>query len=282
MAKSFDVIIENTLDDIEKKVMGEYKVPSRGGALNIHKKDHKSFEKLFTKKPNAGVGNGEVSLYWLFNYGKKKNRAAENRGGDAADLILDKKNCEVKSYPSHDSMTLGKFKSDLKSQEIITYLFAFSNLFVTFGKSTTGSKSFKSLLQFNVTDIADSIVLYNSMFSLFAKNKHLYSGQNSYPLFIDIKKSMDDLKIKIKNISRSNFTSVNRMAGDIVAHFVMTKFGNKPGEGGYMVNCKKGSPTDVHFHLIATKNFKNDYGTLKKSFSVNSGEIQIKLKGLFG
>ena len=47
MAKSFDVIIENTLDDIEKKVMGEYKVPSRGGALNIHKKDHKSFEKLF-------------------------------------------------------------------------------------------------------------------------------------------------------------------------------------------------------------------------------------------
>ena len=49
-----------------------------------------------------------------------------------------------------------------------------------------------------------------------------------------------------------------------------------------MVNCKKGSPTDVHFHLIATKNFKNDYGTLKKSFSVNSGEIQIKLKGLFG
>ena len=288
MAKSFDVIIEDTLDDTEKKVMGEYKVPSRGGALNIDKKDHASFKKLFTKKPNAGVGNGEVSLYWLFNYGKKNNRAAENRGGDAADLILDKKNCEVKSYPSHDSMTLGKFKSDLKSQEIITYLFAFSNLFVTFGKSTKGSKSFKSLLQFNVTDIADSIVLYNSMFSLFANNKHLYSGQTSYPLFVDIKKSMDALKTKIKSVSRSNFTNANKVAGDIVAHFVMTKFGNKPGEGGYMVNCKKGmdkrtiTSLDVHFHLIATKNFNNDYETLKKSFSVNSGEIQIKLNGLFG
>jgi len=72
---------------------------------------------------------------------------------------------------------------------------------------------------------------------------------------------MDALKTKIKSVSRSNFTNANKVAGDIVAHFVMTKFGNKPGEGGYMVNCKKGmdkrtiTSLDVHFHLIATKNF---------------------------
>lgn len=278
MATNFDDIIKEHLNEDTIKVKGTYSVPSKGGKLIIDNRDKVNFKILFDKSPNKGVGNGEVSLYWLFNYGKKKGRAQENRFGDAADLIIDKKNCEVKSYPNHDSMTLGKFKSDYESQEIITYLFAFSNLFVVFGGSSKGSKSFKSLLQFNIKDIKESLDLYNTMYKLFKEHKEL----EKYKIFKDIKSSMSNLKTTLKKISTTNFNNTEKLAGDIIANFVINKFSNKPGANGYMVNCKIKDPTDIHFHFISFSNFNKNYEILKKSFSVNSGEISIKLLGLFG
>ena len=115
---TFEELIKQTVKN--KKPSKKYSVPKKSGDLKIAAADVKSFKDLFTKKPNAGVGNGEVSLFWLFGKG------SGHEGGGKADLVLNGKNCEVKSYPKHDTMTLGKFKDDKAALELLSYLFSFN------------------------------------------------------------------------------------------------------------------------------------------------------------
>mgnify|MGYP003330002876 CR=1 FL=1 len=63
---SFDKIIDETLQPNERKVFGTYALKPKSFALTIDRRDQKSFIKLFKKAPDKTVGNGEISLYWLF------------------------------------------------------------------------------------------------------------------------------------------------------------------------------------------------------------------------
>ena len=71
--ESFDGIITNKLSKDEIKVSKKYILPTNSGSFEIARKDQASFLKLFSEIPNKGAGNGEVGLYWLFNYQRGTN-----------------------------------------------------------------------------------------------------------------------------------------------------------------------------------------------------------------
>lgn len=306
MADSFDKIIKNTLNSNERTVKGQkYKIPgtaSKGGTLTIDKKDVESFKKLFTKKPNSGVGNGEVSLYWLFNYTTKAQKlseamkpAKENRGGDAADLTINGKAVEVKSYPKHSQMTLGKFKDDRESLELFNYLFSFINLFIQFGTSTKKDRAFKSVLGFNTDDVVQGLGYYDVLYEVFTTPKvqkkiaaleaaGLEGTQQAKRAAMAKEKELSAfakqlIKLNIVSNAPKGFTDSpkkrNDLAAQIVGYFLKTKLARKPSDGGYMVNLLTTDATDIHFHLVRLKQMKLNYATLQKGFNVASGEIQI-------
>ena len=55
---------EGNIPAVSKK----YNLPEESGRFIIDTADHEAFIKLFTVVDSQGTGNGEISLYWLFNY----------------------------------------------------------------------------------------------------------------------------------------------------------------------------------------------------------------------
>lgn len=280
---TFEELIKQTVEDI--KPSKKYSVPKKSGNLKIDAADVKPFKDLFTKKPNAGVGNGEVSLFWLFGKG------SGHEGGGKADLVLNGKNCEVKSYPKHDTMTLGKFKDDKDALELLSYLFSFINLFMEFGTSKTGSTAYKTLLSFKIDDVVDGLAYYDVLYDIFTSKKvqdkivklksvgaKTKQAQNKVKgkqkEFQTFKKQLKTLKID-SNAKTSTLADRQKLAAKIVGFFLTNKLKVKPGAGGYMVNCLKSNATDVHFHLVNIRTMDLSYNNLKTGFNVSSGEIQI-------
>ena len=112
-------------------VSKKYRVPPKGGKLNIAPQDLVNFQKLYPVKSKAGgfnVGNGELATFYLFNFEnprQPKTRAQENRGGSDADLIIDKKNVEIKAYPyktggADKKVGLGRFGQYYAFREMIS------------------------------------------------------------------------------------------------------------------------------------------------------------------
>lgn len=287
MAKqTFDEVINEILGD--KKPVGKYKVPNKSGTLPLHTNDKDNFNKLAMKTGgNAGVGKGEIALFWLF--GKK----ASHQGGGKADLVLDGKPCEVKSYPNHDKMTLGKFKSSYTALELITFLFSFNNLFMKFGTSKSGSTNYKSLLTFGTDDLVKSLEYYNVLKIIFTSadvEKAIKKISKTTPQATDAFKNIGATCRKftkqLKALGIYNKTKKEedrqKCAAGIISFLLKVKLTEKPGDKGYMVNCLKNKETDIHFHKVIINKIDASYKTLAKggnkntaAFSVSSGEIQI-------
>ena len=275
--QSFDDIIISKLSKDDLKVSKRYELPTNGGKFEVARKDQSSFLKLFAEIPNKGAGNGEVGLYWLFNYqrGKNSGRCKENRGRDNPDLLIDNINVEVKSYPSHTGkIGLGKTKQDYVNREILSSLFGFHNMFIAFGTGSAKNKSFFSEIGYNIDDIRDSIGKFNEVRELLEKNPDL---TKNFKLFKEIQKSMKGLETAIGKIStkKLDLSKIDETAADIAANVVIAKTGRKPGDGGYVVNFLKKKPLDIMFHKIAFENFTRDYKDLRKYFGVSSGELAI-------
>ena len=277
---SFESIILSKLTPEELKVSKRYTIPEGGGKFTVARQDKEAFMKLFYEIPDKGVGNGEVAMYWLFNFQnapRNSNRCKENRAGDAADLLIDRIPVEAKSYPKHDQkIALGKFKQDYTSREILSSLFGFFNLFIAFGTGSRKSRGFKSEIGFNIDDIKDALEKYNEIKELLEKNPEL---TKNFKVFKEIQTSMAGLERTLKTLSKSrlDLEDVETVASTIAANLVITKFGNKPGDGGYMVNFLRRDPLDIHFHQISFDTFDNEFRSLRKNFSVGSGELAINM-----
>ena len=107
-----------------------------GNDFNLNGKDGEIWGKLFGVKPLAsrtgkqsgGSGNGEVSVYWAFQYNKSnKFQVQDQRGSDNPDLIINDLGVEIKDYSSKQ-ITLGKFFADKKSYGLLSNLFGFKSL----------------------------------------------------------------------------------------------------------------------------------------------------------
>ncbi len=298
MADDFDGIIkkvleENKLDTTVRAPKNFYKVPTNGGDLKIHKNDKPGFKVLYPEHAGkATIGKGEIALYWLFRdpHGTRGTKTTTHLGGGAADLILSGQNCEVKSYPKHDTMTLGKFKDDKASLELLSYLFSFINLFMEFGTSKTGATSYRTLLSFKTDDVVTGLGYYDVLYDIFNTKKiqdkitKLKSfGAGTKIAQAKVKAKQKDFQTFAKqlkslgiNVTKTDKESDRqKLAAKIVGAFLKTKLRKKPGEGGYMVNVLVRDVYDIHFHKVNFSKMVLTYANLKTGFAVGSGEIQI-------
>lgn len=269
---NFDELITKTFEGEIPAVKGTYQVPSNGGPLSLNSQDKEPFLKLFKVKPNSGVGNGEVSLYWLFNYKNPNNpqtRAKENRGGSDPDLNIDGNGVEVKSYPSHTGkITLGKFKEDTESRKVITRLFGVLNLTSAF----EGKKEFVSEVSFNLQDLKESFEQVLKTKQILSKEEVKNVLQN-YDVFEELENQINSLLNLVEG------GSAEELAKATMGILVGNKLAKKPGAGNYVANLKISDPTDIMFHKIPD-NIKAalvaaPYEEVGKSTGVSSAEIQV-------
>ena len=98
----YDALIKKTLNVNEiPRSKSKYKYPGKGGGTymeQVNADDLPIWQALWTAKPDkktekgvetAGVGKGELSLYWLYNYSDSGVNVVEGREGDDPDLFFD-------------------------------------------------------------------------------------------------------------------------------------------------------------------------------------------------
>lgn len=267
---SFEENLLQVFDNNIPEAVGAYQI--KPGKFEIHKDDRESFKRLF--KENAGlkdVGNGEVALYWLFNY--SGGTAEENRGKDAPDLIINGDLVEVKSYPKHDKkINLGKFKNGRIPRTIITRLFGVQNLTAALGRGTAESP-FVSEVNFDIDDL-----------------------RASFESALELKKILDDDKVRNLLLEFDTFRTLDKelnylidlvpdgnaeeLAKHAMAVLLDYKLQLKPGPGNYVLNLKSTNELDIYIHQIPVDIPKflqqQDYDTFKASAGVASAELQIR------
>lgn len=274
----FDDLIQKKFPNGVPAAVGKYPLPNgRTFEINItNSADKKVFESLFEVKPGAGVGNGEVSLYWLFG---GPPVVSEERTGASADLTINGYGCEVKSYSKHDSkITLGKFKELRESRQIISRVFGILNLTKSFDKNS--ETSFYTETKFNAADLKEGfdtlLELKRSVFD----NPDLQQILSQVSAFRQMKKEIEWVLKTFEGKDTSE-----DLAKACMAKVLSEKLRIKPGFGGYMINCLKGNPTDIKAFYIPTNAEEilreTDFATLNSNTVVNSGEIAINYSKLF-
>ena len=220
------------------------------GKLKLHADDHKEFNRQYNLAPNKNVGNGEVGLYWLFNY-KPSNRnnstfkpntehAKENRGGTDPDLVIHGKNVEAKSYEHFAGVAtnIGRFQGQKDFRKMIAYMFA---------TKTLVQPGFQGELNFGYHELAAGA-------DDFCKLRHALKMVNELhdiPIFKRMEKEIkafDSLAMTAMGSDAahkcgSGVTSTSRVGGhaiatEIIRYGIKELLGNKPGDGGYIVNIE--------------------------------------------
>ncbi len=265
---SFDDIIEKTIPKEDQVVNGTYNLPSKqSGKIKIHPKDKETFVKLFyLDGKDKTVGNGEVSLYWIFNY-KGKKRCSENRGDTKPDLIIDGIKCEVKSYPQKNAkINLGRFQSAHKFRQLLSYVQGIDNLFVALDPKGK-NQQFSSETVFLFKDLLKSMERVQELNKILDKNDGLV---NNFPIFKNIKKNIDLL---YKELGKGKPLEQAAALARILIEF---KVGKKPGDGGFVINLLPAKPTDIYCHYVNFESFANktskDFADL---FAVSSAALKI-------
>ena len=144
-SESYDAVIRRHLglnnDQPIPKSKNKYPFPGSGGAtFNIQvKSDDLKYWKDFweltppkegeTEGGTKGVGNGEISLYWLYQHSESGIDVKDTRGADNPDLTFDGLGVEVKAYPKHSGKHgLGRFGQDTEQLKMLGVIFGINAL----------------------------------------------------------------------------------------------------------------------------------------------------------
>ena len=83
---------------------------------------------------SLGVGNGEIALYWLYQFSESA-KVDEGRESDDPDLFFNGQGVEVKSWGKHEGMHgLGRFGADKENLSLLSIIFGFNALATVFGE----------------------------------------------------------------------------------------------------------------------------------------------------
>lgn len=217
--------------------------------------DFDNFKKLFTVKPQSGYGNGEVSLFWLFNYGKNERNPLSSPRAEVGsvvhagtnietDLVIDKKNVEVKSYTgSKDSlikvgMWTGIDGGDL--QKMLETLFAIAKL-IDRDKARGSIRKFDYL---SITDAADKLCIVREAYRDLQKEDPKAADKLSkFAFFKEVATSIEqfDDMLNDKGLRGCFSSSGRRVGGKMIAahlmrYLIQKMFDRKPGPNGMLIN----------------------------------------------
>ena len=247
--EQYDAVIRAHLglndDQPLPRVKGTYPWPGKGGAtfdIQVKGDDLKHWKDFWTLTPpkaggeigetSKGSGDGEISLYWLYQYGGSSVDVKGTQGSDNPDLEFDKIGVEVKAYGPHkDVKGLGRWSSDKPQLDALGILFGFQKLIVALEPKASGKfppdvspNNFKGFQLVQAFEVLQQLL-----------DVDLEGLGQEYSLFLDIKKRLDSLKQKI-----GDWDSPEDGARKMAVYFVEPKIGRKPGDGGFLVNVQKG------------------------------------------
>ena len=265
----YDELIKNTLNvDSIPRSKNTYKYPGKGGSTfseQVKPDDLEIWQKLWTAKPEkktekgvetAGVGKGELSLYWLYNYSNSKVDVDEGRAGDDPDLFFNGNGVEVKAYDSHNKkLSIGRYGSDKENLRLLGIIFGISTLARVFGGE--GTDKTINPTNFKGTDLEDA---FKSVAAFSEIDLDQLAG--IYPIFNQIKTNLDFLKDKLE------FNNAKEGALAMGRKFLKDKLNRKPGDGNHLVNIMKSG--SMKFWLVEFSIIDSDDNILEKMGSTQS------------
>lgn len=255
---------------------GTYKFLGKNGGNFIEDitdaDDLKMWKTLWSVKPktkkgeadNLGVGKGEVSLYWLYNFNEKHRiNVEEGRVGDAPDLVFgDGVGVEVKAYDSGTAgISLGRFSQDKENLQMLSVAFGLNTLTSILDPNT--DKKVLNPTNFNGTELPP---VFEAV-TRFATLDNLEGLASQYSIFKTIKDNTDFL---IERLGGAK--SVEEAARNMAYRILNQKLQRKPGDGNYLTNVSNAGK--MHWWNIDLNKIKNS-DKLLTSFGVNQSKIKL-------
>ena len=275
-------------DDTIKRALNVEEIPrsknkyqwngSGGSSFSIQVKqdDRAVWDKLYNVAPpkkgetegeTKGVGNGEIALYWLYNYSNSGVEVSEGREGDDPDLFFEGVGVEVKAYSKHTGkIGLGRFGADRENLALLGVIFGINALSRTLGGDAGPAINPTNFLGKSLPAI------FKTVFDL--EEIDLESLAGKYPIFKTLKDNIDYINKELDNPS-----SPEEAAKAMAHKLVSSKLSRKPGNGGYLANVLKNG--DVKFFAIDLDTVK-DSDALLSDFNVKQSAIYVNFSKLFG
>jgi len=218
---------------------GNYKLESNTFEFNVASQDKPTFDKLFNVAPpkkgeeegeTKGVGNGEIALYWLYQYSDSNIEVTVGRSGDDPDLFFNGNiGVEVKAYSRHTGkIGLGRFGTDRENINLLSVAFGIKALSEVLGAKKEGPAI--NPTNFKGSDLTSA---FEQVIEL-EKIPDLDRLATQYNVFDTIKKNIDILNNALKSP-----TDAKEAALSMAYKMVESKIGRKPGNGGYLANVLK-------------------------------------------
>tara|TARA_Y100000592_G_scaffold46334_1_gene73486 strand:- start:818 stop:1807 length:990 start_codon:yes stop_codon:yes gene_type:complete len=281
-SEEYDRVIKNKLK-VEEIPTSKNKYPWPGAgqgsfSFQVQQDDMDIWQQLWTAKPpkktgdkteTLGVGKGEISLYWLYNFSNSGVTVEEGREGDDPDLFFgnDRVGVEVKAYPSHTGKNkIGRFGSDKDNLKLLSVIFGIDALV----KVLQPGEKQKTINPFNFagTDLKgamDQLMLMQSV--------DLGALAQRYDLFKTIQSNIDLVQSGL-----GGFSDPMDGALSMGKKMLNDKLGRKPGNGGYLASVKLSG--DCKFFGIDLAKIDNE-GILD-NMSVTQAALNLNFDKTFG
>jgi len=288
----YDAVIRKHLDlkndQPIPRVKNNYPFPGSGGAtfsIQVKGDDLKYWKDFWTLTPpkkgaeigttSKGSGDGEISLYWLYQYSDSNVEARGTQGADNPDLEFDGVGVEVKAYPKHTGKHgLGRFGQDVEQLKMLGVIFGINALATQFKGIEDGKKRAPK----NVNPLTwDGGNLKNAMEEVLKFSNidlEQLAAIPGYDIFKEIKENMDFLGDKL-----GDYSTAEEGARAMALEFVKPKIARKPGPGGFLVNVLNNG--NCKFWQIDYNKILDNKEALKH-IKASQGSMQINFEELFG
>jgi hypothetical protein len=276
----YDNTIKRALDvDEIPRSKNKYQWNGSGGSsfsIQVKQDDKEVWDKLYNVAPpkkgetegeTKGVGNGEIALYWLYNYSNSGVEVNEGREGDDPDLFFNGVGVEVKAYSKHTGkIGLGRFGADRENLALLGVIFGINTLSKTLGGDVGPAVNPTNFLGKSLPAI------FKTVFDL--EEVDLESLAGKYSIFKTLKDNIDYINKELDNPD-----TVEDASKAIALKLISSKLSRKPGNGGYLANVLKNG--DIKFFAIDLDKVK-DSDALLSDFNVKQSAIYVNFSKLFG
>ena len=224
---------------------------------------------------SKGSGDGEISLYWLYQYSKSSVEARGTQGADNPDLTFDNIGVEVKAYPEHQGKHgLGRFGQDTENLKMLGVIFGINALTTIFKGIPEGKKRAPknvNPLTWDGGNLKDAMEEVMKIQDVDFEQLAVIPG---YELFVQIKENMDFLNDRL-----GDYSSAEEGARAMSLEFVKPKIARKPGPGGFLVNVLNSG--DCRFWQIDYSKILDNKDSLKH-IKASQGSMEMDFDELFG
>ena len=263
----------------------KYPFNSSGGTFSIQVKgdDLKYWDDFWTLTPpkkgakvgttSKGSGDGEISLYWLYQHSDSGIEARGTQGSDNPDLEFDGLGVEVKAFDKHNGKQgLGRFGQDVEQLKMLGVIFGINALATQFkGRPEGGGRAPK-----NINPLTwDGKNLKNAMEEVLKfQLVDLEQLSDVYPIFKEIKENIEFLNGRL-----GEYSTPEEGARAMALEFIKPKIARKPGNGGFLVNVLKSG--DCRFWKIEYDKVVSNENALQH-IGASQAMMKVNFEELFG